>query len=86
MSGKPLTTVKTSNYFDAADKNKKEYDYDEYKKAARDKTGGSNTYFSRKYKSKSDAAYADDAIWRHNRRHPDRKLESAGTGIFGVKY
>jgi hypothetical protein len=36
-----------------------------------------------KFKNRQDKAAAYDAANRHNRRHPDRKLES---GIFGVTY
>jgi hypothetical protein len=51
---------------------------------------GEGTETKNKYASKAKTDYdrgaMSDAVDRHNRRHPDRKLESAGTGIFGVKY
>jgi hypothetical protein len=42
-----------------------------------------NIHCKDRFKNDGEAAEASGAIARHNRRHPDRKLES---GIFGVKY
>jgi hypothetical protein len=72
-------------YESAEDKRKRvEHHLDNYYKSAASHCTGGNTLRRNRSKLTVDNISAtDDAIERHNRRHPDRKLES---GIFGVTY